>query len=264
MDHFVGLGQLHANQLASLADTRLPVGEGQYRTARAAWNAFTSPDPAEIERFVATDTSALPFIAAALRRHLEQFPSADNGLSRTERQALSVLREQGSLSGPRLFVAVRDLEEQVFMGDGSFYRTVADLSDVPHPLVPPAWKKTSRPAEKASVTRTLAERNRFYTTFQEPEHPAKAACTSRTSLETLILVLRLTKAAVRTYCRSRKQSVCNGTMPCILRSAQVSQAKARLALSAFPAACEKVYDLISCLKSNTDPQHGDGLANVRG
>lgn len=135
MDRFVGLGQLHANQLASLADTRLPVGEGHYRTARAAWNAFTSPDPTEIERFLATDTSALPFIAAALRRHLEQFPSADNGLSRTERQALSVLREEGSLSGPAVFVAVREMEEQVFMGDLSFYRILADLSEARHPLV---------------------------------------------------------------------------------------------------------------------------------
>jgi hypothetical protein len=135
MDRFVGLGQLYANQLVSLADTRLPVGETQYHTARSAWNAFTSPDPTEIERFIATDTSALPFIAAALRRHLEQFPSADNGLSRTERQALSVLRDQGSLSGPGLFVAVRDLEEQVFMGDVSFYKIVADLSVAPHPLV---------------------------------------------------------------------------------------------------------------------------------
>jgi RNA polymerase sigma factor (sigma-70 family) len=134
MDRFVGLGQLHANQLVSLADTRLPVGEAHYRTARAAWNAFTSPDPAEIERFIATDTSALPFVASALLRHLEQFPSADNGLSRTERQALHVLRDQGSLSGPGLFVAVRDLEEQVFMGDASFYKIVADLSEARHPL----------------------------------------------------------------------------------------------------------------------------------
>jgi len=134
MDRFVGLGQLHANQLVSLADTRLPVDETQYRTARAAWNAFTSPDPTEIERFIATGTSALPFIAAALRRHLEQFPSADNGLSRTERQALSVLRDQGSLSGPGLFVAVRDLEEQGFMGDASFYKIVADLCEARHPL----------------------------------------------------------------------------------------------------------------------------------
>ena len=135
MDRFAGLGQLHADQLASLADTRLPAGEAEYRTARAAWEAFTSPDPTGIEHFLATDTSALRFIGAALRRHLEQFPSADNGLSRTERQALSVLREQGSLSGPRLFVAVRDLEEQVFMGEGSFLRIVADLSGVAHPLV---------------------------------------------------------------------------------------------------------------------------------
>jgi RNA polymerase sigma factor (sigma-70 family) len=135
MDRFAGLGQLQAQQLASLADTRLAVGETQYSTARAAWNSFTSPDPTDIDRFIATDTSALPFIAAALRRHLEQFPSADNGLSRTERQVLSVLRDRGSVSGPELFVAVRDLQEQVYMGDDSLYRIVADLSEARHPLV---------------------------------------------------------------------------------------------------------------------------------
>jgi len=134
-DRFVGLGGLYADQLASLADTRLPVGDAEYRTARAAWKAFTSPDPTEIERFLQTDTSALPFIVAAFRRHLEQFPSIDSGLSRTERQALSVLRDRGPLSAGPLFVAVRDLEEQVFMGDTSFYRIMADLSEAPHPLV---------------------------------------------------------------------------------------------------------------------------------
>lgn len=135
IDDFVGLGRLTGDQLASLADTRLPVGEAQFRTAQAAWNAFTSRDPTAIERFLKTDTSALPFIAVALHRHLEQFPSLDNGLSRTERQAVSVLREQGSLSGPRLFVAVQRQEEWVFMGDDSFYRMMADLSEARHPLV---------------------------------------------------------------------------------------------------------------------------------
>ena len=86
MDQFVGLGQLEASQLASLAGTRLPAGEAQYRAAQAAWIQFTSPDPTPIQRFVETDTSALPFLATALRRHLEQFPSLDNGQSRTERQ----------------------------------------------------------------------------------------------------------------------------------------------------------------------------------
>jgi hypothetical protein len=135
MDRFIGLGALTAEELFLLADTRVPVSEAHYRTAQAAWKAFTSPDPTEIERFVATDTSALPFIATALRRHLEQFPSLDSGLSRTERQALSVLRDQGPRFQPRLFVAVQRLEERVFMGDTSFYRTLADLSHGPHPLV---------------------------------------------------------------------------------------------------------------------------------
>lgn len=134
-DHFVGLGELTATQLASLADTRLRVAGPHFQTAQAAWTAFTAPDPTAIEQFLDTDTSALPFIAAALRRHLEQFPSADNGLSRTERQALSVLRDQGSLSERRLFTAVQALEEQIFMGDGSFYRLMANLSRGRHPLV---------------------------------------------------------------------------------------------------------------------------------
>jgi RNA polymerase sigma factor (sigma-70 family) len=135
VDHFVGLGQLNPNQLMSLAYTRLAIGEEQYRTAQTAWNAFTSSDPRSIERFIESDTSALPFIATALRRHLEQFPSLDNGLSRTERQALSVLRNHDSLPGPRLFVAVQRMEEQIFMGHESFNRIVGALADARHPLV---------------------------------------------------------------------------------------------------------------------------------
>jgi hypothetical protein len=133
--HFVGLGQLTADQLAPLVETRVPVTDAQFRLAQAAWTAFTSPDPRAIERFIEADTTPLPFIAAALRRHLEQFPSVDGGLSRTERQALSILREHGSVSGPKLFVAVQRMEEQIFMGDGSFYRMMGELSSVRHPLL---------------------------------------------------------------------------------------------------------------------------------
>jgi hypothetical protein len=156
LDHFVGLGKLTAEQLASLADTRLRVTDAQFRLAQAAWNGFTSPDPTAIERLIETDTSTLPFIATALRRHLEQFPSVDNGLSRTERQALSVLREYGSLPGRRLFAAVQGLEEQIFMGNGSFYRLLADLSSARHPLIQIA--DMSQPS-LGEVTITEAGRN---------------------------------------------------------------------------------------------------------
>src|SRR5271163_4609050 len=103
MEDFVGLGHLTGEQLASLADTRSPVSEAEFALASAAWNAFTSPMPTNIELLMARDTTALPFLAPALRRHLEQFPSIENGLSRTERQALSALRDQGPLPALRLF-----------------------------------------------------------------------------------------------------------------------------------------------------------------
>lgn len=135
LGHFRGLGALTADQLASLADTRLPVREAQFRTAQAAWTAFTSPDPTEIERFIATDTSALPPLAPAFRRHLEQFPSVENGLSRTERQALLVIHEHGVLSGGQLFGAVQRQEEHPFLGDWSFYRMMGELSEARHPLI---------------------------------------------------------------------------------------------------------------------------------
>ncbi len=135
MENFVGLGHLTREQLASLADTRSPVSEAQFTLARAAWNAFTSPVPTDVELLLAQDTSALPFLARALRRHLEQFPSVENGLSRTEQQALLVLREQGPLPALQLFFAVQKMEDPLFMGDLSFFAILRELASAHFPLV---------------------------------------------------------------------------------------------------------------------------------
>jgi hypothetical protein len=135
MENFVGLGHLTREQLASLADTRSAVSEAEFALASAAWNAFISPMPTDIELLMARDTTALPFLAPALRRHLEQFPSIENGLSRTERQALSVLRDQGPLPALRLFFAVQKMEDPLFMGDLSFVAILKELASAPFPLI---------------------------------------------------------------------------------------------------------------------------------
>ena len=133
--NFVGLGQLTVEQLASLADTRSPVSEIEFTQASAAWNAFTSSVPTDIELALARDTSALPFLAPALRRHLQQFPSVENGLSRTEQQALSVLRDRGPLPALQLFFAVQKMEDPLFMGDLSFFAILRELASAHFPLV---------------------------------------------------------------------------------------------------------------------------------
>jgi hypothetical protein len=79
--------------------------------ASRAWAAFRSPDPREIGSVRA---QALPFLEAALRRHLQEFPWTIDGLSRLERHVLEAL-QSGPMSFEELFRAIE--EDPVFLGD---------------------------------------------------------------------------------------------------------------------------------------------------
>ena len=134
---FDGLGQLDANQLASLLGTRAPVSAEQLALGRRVWEAFTAADPRSLDALVRDSAGierVLRFLPGALRRFLEEYPSVDTGLPRTERHILECLRD-GSLSFERLFRAVQGREERVFMGDSTFWNRVRGLADGPAPLV---------------------------------------------------------------------------------------------------------------------------------
>ena len=72
--------------LDGLAALRSPVVRRHFQEAQAAWAAFRSSNPLEIDPH---KPKALQFLGAALRRHLEEFPWTTDGLSRTERQILA-------------------------------------------------------------------------------------------------------------------------------------------------------------------------------
>ncbi len=134
MPDFHGLGELTPDQLASLLDTRRAITTDMLDLGRRAWTAFTSPDPRRVEEILAGDTAALPFLAAALRRHLQQLPSILNGLGRTEQQILDALM-QGPRTGIELFGHDASAEEAVFLGDASFWVYLKRLAAGSRPLV---------------------------------------------------------------------------------------------------------------------------------
>jgi hypothetical protein len=136
VEPFHGLGQLTPEQMGSLLETRRPVTRDQLVLARHAWRVFCAPEPVGLEVALRRDTSALPFLAGALQRHLEEFPSTRNGLSRTEHQALAALEATGgTASFEALFRRVQQTEERVFLGDASFLHRLVDLSTDPRRLV---------------------------------------------------------------------------------------------------------------------------------
>jgi hypothetical protein len=130
---FVGLGQLTPAQLATLYPSRKALTPAQFALARRAWAAFTAPDPTSLAR-LATEHSELPFLGPALRRFLEEYPSLQNGLPRTEAQVLGAL-ESGPLSPERLFLRSQEREEARFMGDLTLWERVEELARGPNPLV---------------------------------------------------------------------------------------------------------------------------------
>lgn len=132
---FLGLGQLTPAQLAGLFPTRQAVTPGELALGRAAWAAFRASDPSAIETLLAGDTSALLFLADALRRHLEEYPALGDGLARTEHLILETVAGQGTATPPELFAATQEREERPFMGDLSFWGYVRAMSDEPHPLL---------------------------------------------------------------------------------------------------------------------------------
>ena len=128
------LGMLRPAEFPPLFETRQPITAAQIDLGTRAWQAFTAADPMGLVPLAAADHAELPFLRGAVRRHLEEFPAAGNGLARSERQILEVLSE-GPRTPEEAFVEASRLEEHIFMGDLSFGTIVRRLSGGPRPLI---------------------------------------------------------------------------------------------------------------------------------
>ena len=132
MDRY--LGTLTGAQLRELWPMRHAVTVREYELGTAAWQAFAAGDMPAIQALLAGDTSALPFLAGALRRHLQQLPSVENGLARTERQILEIAGE-GEHTFPTLFPALAAREERIFLGDDRVRDWIRGLVECRVPLL---------------------------------------------------------------------------------------------------------------------------------
>lgn len=131
---FQGLGELSPAELATLVPTRQHVSDAQYDLARRAWAALRASTPEALDTLRRDDTAALPFLAGALTRLLQEYPSTRDGLSRTERRLLE-LASAGDLSLIQAFLPMHDGERAYYVTDTSLVELAEDLSRPPAPLL---------------------------------------------------------------------------------------------------------------------------------
>ena len=128
------LGPLKPEQFLPLFAERQPITDTQIELGSRVWRTFCGDDPTRLMPFVTSPSRELPYLAAAVRRFLEDYPSAANGLSRTEQQLLRVVSDR-PLTKSEAFRASAGLEEAMYMGDLSFFNIVDALATAAHPLV---------------------------------------------------------------------------------------------------------------------------------
>ena len=107
--NFLGLGQLKPEQLAALWPRRTPLSRDAIDEAITSWIAVTANDPRALP-FLTKRIKAMPFLAGALERQLEEFPDPTSGLTRTERQILAAIARGVSDHGELAKTASHDID----------------------------------------------------------------------------------------------------------------------------------------------------------
>jgi len=141
------LGPLTPEKFAPLFTARRSIQPSDLAHGARAWDAFTSPTPLSLmavandldeavraRTYTLDDNVRLPYLAAALRRQLEEYPDQEHGLSRSERQLCEALAPGATLL-TKCFAAAQAAESWIWLGDWSFAWYVQRLSDCSHPLV---------------------------------------------------------------------------------------------------------------------------------
>jgi hypothetical protein len=131
---FKGLGELTPDELGSLLDARQLVRGWQYDVARLAWQAFREPTPEALDELRQGDTRALPYLAHAITRFLQEYPWTRDGLSRTERRLLELAKGDGIALG-RAFPRMHESEQAYYVTDSSLAELAETLASTSPPLL---------------------------------------------------------------------------------------------------------------------------------
>ncbi|MGN6108690.1 MAG: DUF1835 domain-containing protein [Kofleriaceae bacterium] len=125
--NFLGFGQLKPEQLAELWPRRTPLSRDAIDEAITTWIAVTAADPRALP-FLARRIKAMPFLAGAIERYLEEFPDPQSGLSRTERQLLAAIA-RGVSSGRELMSATHAIDPRYPITDSRVMDIVRTFRD---------------------------------------------------------------------------------------------------------------------------------------
>jgi hypothetical protein len=136
VSRFIGLGQLSAEVIRWLWQSRRDVGAPDFALGAEVWAALAAPSPEALWAIARRGTPQVPAMAGALKRHVMELPSTTNGLSLSAHLTLEVLAERGPMEARELFrVLTIEREPLPFLGDLMYWRELDALSAAARPAI---------------------------------------------------------------------------------------------------------------------------------
>jgi hypothetical protein len=141
---FIGLGQLPAKAFRPLWEQRLPVSMEALAAGARVWALLRSDDPGQLAAAAREGVPALPFMAAALRRHCQEFPWLGDGLSLTQRLVLRLLAERPCTMGEIFRDLMEAREPLPWLGDTMLRFILESMKRVDRPVFTSAFEGDDR------------------------------------------------------------------------------------------------------------------------
>ncbi|MDR7237954.1 DUF1835 domain-containing protein [Neobacillus drentensis] len=135
IEPFYGLGQLSSQKLEELYYLkRQPISDEQIDEAISGWSAYTSENPTEIEKWMASSQEKLPFLKKALQSHLSYFPSIHTGLNEVETLVVNYL-DKNTCSFEDLFQSLTYHRTNDGISDLYFAAMLNEMMNGAYPLL---------------------------------------------------------------------------------------------------------------------------------
>ena len=134
---FVGLGQLAPEMLIWLWENqRMSITDDQLSLGGKIWEALRQETPDQLNAIITAGTPQLPIMKNALKRHLKELPSPNNGLGLTQELTLQILADKGPLKGKELFaILTKEYEPLPYLGDLMYWYELSQfMKSEPTPI----------------------------------------------------------------------------------------------------------------------------------
>jgi len=151
---FIGLGQLPPEALRLLWDERKPISIQQLETGRATWAMLRNGDPTSLAKAARSGMPELPQMVRAIRRHCQELPWLQDGLSLTERLVMRLLSE-GLKTVSELFSALmREREPLPWLSDIMLLFILDSMKAAREPVFTGTFEGEQRrwPRERLTIT----------------------------------------------------------------------------------------------------------------